>query len=1059
MSLPANAKDMRLLFVNNGYTYADDLYDTRNISKKESIDFCYIIARKENFVIIYVEARSNWRSIATELITKNNDMCLVITHVAGNHYVFSTPIHEDGKQRSAHVVINDSTQQNILSKFIAKMRLKQEDTDVGTTLKMKKTFAEFNTYQQAIDEFAENLEDVILDTRDAIETSGKANPEYDKAKQEFLEMCKIVISDQITSKDVTEMLIQHILTFRIFALVYDEHEFHKTNAVARNLNHLVELLGITTSSMNVNYTTIELVAESITENKDRQELLKKVYEIFYEKYNKDAADTQGIVYTPFEVVDFMTRSTDILLKRHFASSISEKNVKILDPATGTGTFVSHLLEYIDKESLESKYKNDIFSNDISILAYYIAALNIENTYKKRTGESKEFENICWMDTLDAGVKDLSKMDAWFGNYDNIKRITKQRNTMISVIIGNPPYNALQVNFNDNNAARDYPDVDARIKETYVENSISKSKNLQYDMYKRFLRWSTDRIKNSGIIAFISNNSFLEATSDDGFRKVAADEFDHIYVVNLKGNQNVASWRKEGGKLFGSKAKIGISISFFIKTGKRKKDDLGKIHYSEIDDYKTREEKLQWLKDNSLDMFKQTAAIMPDKNHVWLNQTDNDFEELIPIVSDDGKAIFDDLSMGYMSGRDDWVHDFDKEKLVKKIKYFINSYNNFIDDFEKKKIMMNNDHKNFNSKKEDDTSKWYKIKLTDDLIKNIKRKREINYSDNNIKESLYRPFCNKFQYFDRIITHRKRKFDSIFKDSKKNKLILFSNPNPKKTFSVFVSDKITDYHCMGDTQCVPFQMYDDKCNKKDNVKTYGVELFQKQYKNQKIDAEDIFYYVYAIFSDPKYEEKYRFDLQRSLPRIPLAKNFEIWRNIGKKLFILHTEFDKQNEYLLKTITKKSKHNKVKLQLKQSDASKDDYKILIDENTTLEGIPAKAIQYKLGSKRALEWVLEFYKENKNQISEKSSNDPKIRERFNTYNFADHKEHVISLLKKVATVSVKTMELREKLEKMEWGLQPDLGFKTEDKAKLMTEKSKITKIKKKKTTNKIQKLDSVL
>ncbi len=599
MSLPSNAKDLRILFVNKGYTYADDLYDTRNISKNKFIGSCYIIARKENFVVIHVDAKSNWRSIATELITKNNNMCLIVTHVTGNHYVFSTPIYEDGKQKPSHIVINDSTQQNILTKFMAKIGVKQEDTDVKTILKMKEAFAQFNTYQQAIDEFADNLEEVILDTRDAIEASGKANPEYEKDKQEFLEMCKNVISDKITSDDVTEMLIQHILTFRIFALVYDEHEFHKTNVVARNLNHLIELLGLTADSMNVNYTTIELVAESITENKDRQELLKKVYETFYEKYNRDAADTQGIVYTPSEVVDFMIESTDILLKRYFDSSISEKNVKILDPATGTGAFVSHMLEYFDKDSLESKYKNDIFADDISILAYYIAALNIENTYKKRTGKPKEFENICWMDTLDAGVKDLSKMDAWFGNYDNIKRITKQRNTLISVIIGNPPYNAIQVSYNDNNAAKDYPKVDERIKDTYVESSISKSKNAQYDMYKRFLRWSTDRIGNSGIVAFISNNSFLEATSDDGFRKVVAEEFDHIHIVNLKGNARLAgeAWRRQGGKIFGQKARVGISISFFVKTGKKKPDELAQIHYSEVPDYLKTEEKLQWLKNN------------------------------------------------------------------------------------------------------------------------------------------------------------------------------------------------------------------------------------------------------------------------------------------------------------------------------------------------------------------------------------------------------------------------------------------------------------------------------
>ena len=427
--------------------------------------------------------------------------------------------------------------------------------------------------------------------------------------------------------------------------------------------------------------------------------------------------------------------------------------------------------------------------------------------------------------------------------------------------------------------------------------------------------------------------------------------------------------------------------------------------------------------------------MPDKNHAWLNQTDNDFEKLVPIISDDGRSIFNELSMGYLTGRDEWVHDFDKNKLVEKIKYFIEQYNKFIKNYESKDVKGN----------------LYKIKQTDDLIKNIKGKNCVFFSDNNIKKSTYRPFCNKFQYFDKIITHRKRKFDRIFINMKENKLILFLNPDLTKQFSSFASNIITDYHCVGDTQCIPLYIDD-----KSNITKYGMGLFQRHYKNNKISHLDIFYYVYAILNDPKYEKTYKYNLGKKYPRIPLAENFESWSKIGEELFDLHAEFDKQEQYPLKTVIQKLKNNKVKLQLKQNNKSENDYKILIDENTTLEGIPEKVTQYKIGSKCALEWILEFYKEGKNQISERSSNDPKIRKKFNTYNFADHKDHVISLLKKTTTVSLKTINLREKLEKMEWGLQPDLGFKTEIKTEIKKIKPEIKKIKKKKTTDKIQKLD---
>ena len=444
--------------------------------------------------------------------------------------------------------------------------------------------------------------------------------------------------------------------------------------------------------------------------------------------------------------------------------------------------------------------------------------------------------------------------------------------------------------------------------------------------------------------------------------------------------------------------------------------------------------------------------MPDKNHVWLNQTDNDFEKLVPIISDDGRSIFNEISTGCSTGRDEWVHDFDKNKLVEKIKYFINFYTESVNHYKNNELQITNEwgKLKINSMIKND-GYYFKIKQTYDLLKYLKNKITIGFFKDNIKQSIYRPFVQKYLYYDNHIIERTGKFDRIFINMKENKLILFLNPDLTKQFSSFASNIITDCHCVGDTQCIPFYIDD-----KSNITKYAMRLFQRHYKNNKISHLDVFYYVYAILNDPKYEKTYKYNLERKHPRIPLAENFESWSKIGEELFDLHVEFDKQEQYPLKTVIQKLKNNKVKLQLKQNDKSENDYKILIDENTTLEGIPEKVIQYKIGSKCALEWILEFYKEGKNQISERSSNDPKIREKFNTYNFADHKDHVISLLKKITTVSLKTINLREKLEKMEWGLQPDLGFKTEIKTEIKKIKPKIKKIKKKKTTDKIQKLD---
>ena len=1046
MGLPANAKDMQLLFINNGYTYYDELYNTQNISRNEFIDSCYIIARKENFVIIHVDAQSNWRSIATELISKNNDMCLVITHITGSYYVFSTPIHDDGKKRSAHVVINDATQQSILTKFIAKMRIKQEDTDVGTTLKMKKAFTEFKTYEQAIDEFDKHLEMAIRNTRDVIVQASTNNKKYDIESEKFLEMCRKVISNKLELGDITELLLQHVMTYRIFALIYDEHELHTTNAIARSLEGLMNTLEINIDAVSTSYKTIELVAESITDVTEKQDFLKQVYETFYAKYDPKNKDSWGIAYTPSEVVDFMVRSTEYLLEKHFKNSLSDDNVTILDPATGTGTFVTSILRHLKPDSLEAKYKNDIFANDISILAYYIAALNIENTYQEITGKIKEFENICWMDTLTSGTKDFGKLSAYIDGQDNVKRISRQQQKDICVVLGNPPYNAVQVSFNDANPTEKYPDIDKKIAETYVKNSSAKLKASAYDMYLRFVKWSSERIKDKGMVVFVSNNSFLDGKANSGFRKSVFEEFDYIYTVNLKGNARLAgdAWRRQGGKIFGSGARVGITITFFLKTGEGKSE----IQYAEVDDYTNRENKLKWLADNSISTL-PLRQIVPDENSIWLNQTDNDFDELVPVISDEENMIFGSRTHGPKSNRDDWICDFDKKILENKIKYFIDFYNKILREYTNEKPLTN-------------LKGWVtkKIKWTDDLLKQLKRENKIVYSGENIKV-MYRPFVQKFYYFDKILIERQGNFSNIFKKSKKNKLICFSSTGNNTFFQILATDKIMDYGSLNGSHSIPCYTYDEKNKSKSNITEFGLNLFQKHYNNTKIIDEDIFYYTYAIFNDPKYEKKYKFNLQRKFPRIPLAKNFKEWVKIGKKLYEIHVGFESAVPYPLKRIDKNTDKHKTKLQLKKSKNYDDDIKIIIDEQTTLEEIPIKALEYKFKSDCALEWILEFYKESKNNISEKSCDDPKIRERFNTYRFSDHKEYVIDLLQRVTTVSIETMKLRAELENMPYGKQPKWKSRESKKQATSKKPKKIgsKKIKSKKSKKKADRLQNTL
>ena len=1029
-------------FVACGYYLKNEYIDFSGLTKSSLVNDCMEIAALGQFKIIYLDVKSNWKSIATELVLKNNAMCMVITVVNSKHSIFSIPIHHENKKTVAHVVIDSATKSKLSNEFFNGISVRPGEMDIDLPSKIKNTFEKFNWNSQAIVEFASNLDKAILLTRNSLDKAMKDNKKYKEKSAEFLEMCKTVINNRIEPVDIKEMLIQHILTYEIFSLIYDSQEFHKTNAVAQELDALTKLLGISLGNMNIDYSQIKLVAETLEDATDRQEFLHDVYENFYEKYNPLKKKKDGIVYTPAEVVSFMVKSADELMEKHFGRCLSDDNVIILDPATGTGTFVASVLRHLKPESLERKYKNDLFANEISILPYYIAALNIENTYRELTGKSSEFENICWMDTLDIGTKNWGKLTTYFEKQDNVKRISRQQEKDICLVIGNPPYNAFQTNFNDANAADEYRDIDEKIRESYMKNSKVKNKNQQFDMYKRFLKWSSERIKGQGMVVFVSNNSFLGAKSDDGFRRSIFKEFDYIYTVNLKGNSRNGTdedLRKQGENIFN--IRVGVTISFFIKTGEGKSE----IQYAEIEDYKKKKDKLKWIADNSLSSL-QLREIVPDEDANWLNQTNNDFDELVPIISNDEKSIFEILSMGSSSSRDEWVYNIDNKTLYEKMKYFIDFYNKTLDEENNKKF--SNEHLI------DSVDK--KIKWSRDILRHLKRGNRLNYLDANIKNTLYRPFVLKLQYFDKIIIDSQRKFPILFKNSNPNKLIGFSNPSTNNTFSTLATDKIMDKHCVYDTQCIPCCIYDDNDKLHSNITKFGLELFLKHYKNNKITEEDIFYYTYAIFNDPKYVKKYKFNLQRKWPRIPLAPNFEKWVEIGKKLYNIHVGFESAEPYPLKRTDKKSNKNRTRLILESKNQNDKDFnpkllKIIIDEETTLEGIPDEATQYTFSSKSALGWILCYYKELKHTLTDKSCNDEKIRKKFNTYNFADHKEHVIDLLQRVTTVSVETMKLKKELENMPYGDQPKWNQeKSDSKAsgKKKTKKIKTTISKNSKT-----------
>jgi len=865
---------------------------------------------------------------------------------------------------------------------------------------------EVREFHKAIELFTADVPNLAQTLREIIDEQLTQNPPFNEKLNAFLELCKKSINPNVEMADVREMIIQHILTEDIFMRVFDEADFHRENVIARNLQEVVNTFYTGSSKRNIHdriahyYETINAKASQISDHHEKQKFLKALYESFYRAYNPKAADRLGVIYTPDEIVRFMVEGTDYLLNKHFGKSLGEQYVEILDPATGTGTFITEIIEYLPSGQLEYKYENELHCNEVAILPYYIANLNIEFTYKQKSGKFKEFENILFVDTLDNigfSRSDTHQLD-FFGIWDeNAERIGRQNSKKISVIIGNPPYNANQLNENENNKNREYPVIDKRIKETYIANSTAQ-KTKMYDMYARFLRWAGDRINQNGIVAFVSNNSFLDARSFDGFRKVVSQEFNEIYVINLKGDARTSGERrrKEGGNVFSDQIRVGVAIYFLVK----KKGNKGfNIHYNEIGDYKTGIEKQEYLVENKVSTLK-FRAIKPDKSNNWLNQPENNWDELIPVASKSAKAstknenvIFRFFSLGVVTARDEWVHDFSKNELEIKIKDFISKYNANVE-----RLFGTATKDNVADKVTSDI-KWTRA-VKADLIKG----KKYSIVSKLIIDTLYRPFLIKKLYYSKEMNEMQYQMPRVFKGN--NLVITISGTNSAKPFGVLVTDKVYSYDLIEKTQCLPLYDYNKKGEQIDNITDKSLKFFRDNYKDKNITKLDIFRYIYAIFHNPQYKGEYLLNLKLEFPRIPLYKDFWQWAGWGKQLVELHLGFEQVDKYPL-VREDKTQENKQRAITPKLKAIKDKGVIEVDSLTTLSGIPQEAWDYKLGTYTALEWILEGYKE-------KTPKDPTIREKFNTYKFADHKEQVIDLLMRVCTVSVETMKIINQMPK---------------------------------------------
>lgn len=850
---------------------------------------------------------------------------------------------------------------------------------------------EVKDFQEAIKSFKEDLPTILGALRDLIEKQSLSNTKFEQARNSFLDICQQSINPEISDLDVREMIIQHILTEDIFINIFNESQFHRENNIARELQKVIETFFTgstkknTLSTVERYYSVIRRTAANIYNHHEKQKFLKAIYENFYKAYNPKAADRLGIVYTPNEIVKFMIESVDYLTYKHFGKLLSDPGVEILDPATGTGTFITELIEHLPKDKLKYKYQKEIHCNEVAILPYYIANLNIEFTYKQKMGEYEEFNHICFVDTLDHTSFVGKQLDLFSMTVENTARIKSQNDREISVIIGNPPYNAKQENFNQNNANRVYQGIDKRIKETYIKNGTAQNQIVVYDMYTRFIRWATDRLNQNGILAFITNSSFIDALAFDGFRKVVSNEFSEIYLIDLGGNV------RENPKLSGTTHNVfaiqtGVAISLMVKREKSDKVPC-QIFYSRRPEFEIAIDKRDFL---SKTKFKEIsfAHIIPDKRHNWINQSNNDFDNLIPLVDKEVKAgksevaVFQLFSSGIKTQRDEWVYDLSKDALEQKIKYLIDVY---------QKTLMNADYELKD-----------KIKWDHDLTSYLKRKIQKFYSESSLLQGYYRPYFKQFLYFDKHFNGRTYQWFNMYSSSHSNKIIAFNTGGNK--FAVVATDTIIDLGSLlvggGSTQCISLYRYDEDGNRIDNITNWGLKQFQTHYQNATITKEEIFHYTYSVLHNPEYRTKYELNLKRDFPRLPFYDDFFQWVNWGKKLMELHLNYETVNSYPLKRIDIQLDKPKAKLK-----ADKPNGKIILDDVTTLENIPTLAWEYRLGNRSALEWILDQYKE-------KKPKDPTIAEKFNTYRFADYKEQVIDLLCRVCIVSVETMEIIQEM-----------------------------------------------
>ena len=693
---------------------------------------------------------------------------------------------------------------------------------------------EYTEWEEAVSQFKDRVPALGKGLAELIEKERGTNREFTAAFAAFHEKCRQSINPNLSEAAVEEMLIQHLLTERIFRTVFSNSEFTRRNVIAREIETVITALMSHAfsredflRSLDPFYIAIERTAATIDDFSQKQSFLNTVYEQFFQGFSVEVADTHGVVYTPQPIVDFMVRSVEEILQTEFNRSFSDSGVHIIDPFVGTGNFIVRTMREIRPTGLEDKYQSELHCNEVMLLPYYIASMNIEHEFYEATGDYRPFEGICLVDTFDLAENRQLPLFA----LDNTRRVEAQKETPMFVVIGNPPYNVGQVNENDNNKNRKYETMDKRVAETYAKDSKATLKNALADPYVKAIRWASDRIEEEGVVAFVTNNSFLDGVAFDGMRKHLADDFDAIYILNLSGN--VRKNPKLSGtthNVFG--IQVGVSINFFIKRHDNT-DAHAEIFYARVDEFWRKEDKYRYLDSKEHYRNIEWKPITPDRRYTWLTEgLHAEFETFIPIGTQEAKAeqsegrdvIFQTYSNGVKTNRDAWAYNFNRNALAENISGMIDTYNEQVFKWE---------HRGDRDANVDDfvLSDEAKIKWSSGLKQKLQRRQIAEFADTKIRQSLYRPFTKSNLYFDRMVNDRVLVFPSILptpETETENRVIIVPSIGGRSDYWCFCTDIIPNLTItsIDGSQCFPFYAYDeDGRNRRENITDWALERFR------------------------------------------------------------------------------------------------------------------------------------------------------------------------------------------------------------------------------------------